>query len=78
MLAVGSVFHSQRRQCRTGHHRFTKPTPIGGGILRHTCTACGAVSFDIREATEPAETQLFKRQGELETFAILRRETFHH
>lgn len=77
-LGLGNMFNSQRRQCRTGRHRYAQPTPVGGGILRHACSACGAVSLDLREATEPAVTQLFRRQGELRTFAILRRQIFNH
>lgn len=78
MLSFGSVFHSQRRECRAGHHRYPKATPIGGGITRAMCADCGAVSLDLREITEPAETQLFKTQDERKTFAILRRQLFHH
>jgi hypothetical protein len=77
-LAIGGVFHSQRRQCLAGHHRYTDPSSIGGGIIRSRCLACGTISLDLREANEPAETQLFKRQDELRTFAILRRQTFYH
>ncbi|MGZ8753839.1 MAG: hypothetical protein ACXW15_01490 [Acidimicrobiia bacterium] len=77
-LAIGGLFHSQRRQCLAGHHRYADPTPIGGGIIRSRCLACGTVSLDLREANEPANTQLFKRQDELRTFAILRRQTFHN
>ena len=77
-LAFGGRFHSQQRQCRAGHHHFTESTPIGGGILRQTCSACRAVSFDLREATDVAAPQLFTRRSELETFAILRRQTFQN
>ncbi len=78
VLSIGSVFHSQRRQCRAGHHAYADATPIGGGITRAMCSACGAVSLDLREVTEPAENQLFKTQDERKTFAILRRQLFHH
>jgi len=77
MLAIGGVFDNQGRRCRAGHHRYAGPNPIGGGMVRSTCTACGTVSLDLREATRPAETQLFKRRDERETFAILRRQLFH-
>ena len=77
-LAFGGVFNSQQRKCRTGDHEFTESTPIGGGILRQTCSACRAVSFDLREATDAAAPQLFTRRSELETFAILRRQTFQN
>jgi hypothetical protein len=75
-LAIGGVFHSQQRHCRAGRHHYEDPTPIGGGILRQACSACGSVTLDLREATEPVATQLFTRQSELQTFSILRRQTF--
>ena len=75
-LAFGGLFHSQRRHCRAGHHHWAQPTPVGGGITRQACSACGEVSLDLREANEPINTQLFTRQSELKTFAILRRHTF--
>ena len=78
VLAIGSVFHSQRRQCRAGHHRYTEAIPIGGGITRAMCRDCGAVSLDLRETADTGESQLFKTQDELKTFAILRRQLFHH
>lgn len=77
-LAFGGMFRSQQRKCRTGHHEFTESAPIGGGILRQTCSACRAVSLDLREASDPAALQLFTRRSELETFAILRRQTFQN
>ena len=76
-MAIGSVLHTQRRQCRAGHHRYAHPTPIGGGITRSTCSACGTVSLDLREATQPAATHFFKSRDERKTFAILRRQLFH-
>ena len=78
VLAIGSVFHSQRRQCRAGHHRYAEAIPIGGGITRAMCRDCGAVSLDLRETADTGESQLFKTQDELKTFAILRRQLFHH
>jgi hypothetical protein len=71
------MFLSQHRQCRAGHHRYTDSTPIGGGISRTTCLACGTVSFDLREADQPIESKLFQQQNERQTFAIMRRELFH-
>ena len=78
VLTIGSVFHSQRRQCRAGHHRYAEAIPIGGGITRAMCRDCGAVSLDLRETAETGESRLFKTQDELKTFAILRRQLFHH
>ena len=77
-LAVGGLFHSQQRKCRTGHHHFTESTPIGGGIVRQTCSGCQAVSLDLREATDATAPQLFTKKSELETFAILRRQVFEN
>ena len=77
-LAFGGVFNSQLRRCRTGHHHFTESTPIGGGILRQTCSACRAVSLDLREAADAAAPQLFTKRSELETLAILRRQAFQN
>jgi hypothetical protein len=77
-LFVGGVFHSQQRQCRAGHHRYADPTPIGGGILRYACAACGNISLDLREANSPVSPALFIRNDELRTFSILRRYTLRH
>ena len=74
-LKIGGLFHTQQRQCRAGHHRYEVPTPIGGGILRYSCTACGSISLDLREANQPLAPKLFTRNDELRTFSILRRYT---
>ena len=76
-FALGNFRHGPQLHCRSGHHEYQEPTPIGGGILRHACSRCGAVSLDLREAAEPAAPQLFKSNSTVKTFAILRRQTFH-
>lgn len=73
-MAIVGVFQDHRDECRTERHHFTEPTPIGGGIVRLTCSRCGNVSLDLREATVPSHTQLFTRTDERQAFAILRRQ----
>lgn len=55
--------------CQDDRHRYGPPQPIGGGILRRLCLACGAVSIDLTEADEPAASgALFRpRPGESQT-----------
>jgi hypothetical protein len=73
---AGWIFKSQQQLCRAGQHEFLDPAPVGGGILRSSCSSCGAVSLDLRDATEPVRSALFTGKGELQTFAILRRQMF--
>lgn len=44
----------QRAACRQGVHSLGPEQPIGGGIVRRTCTVCGAVTIDISNADEPS------------------------
>lgn len=74
LMAIVGVFQTHRNDCRTGRHRFTEPTPIGGGIVRLACSRCGGVSLDLREATVPSHPQLFTGTDERQAFAILRRQ----
>ncbi len=71
LLRAGDSLRNSRRQCRTGH-RYDEALPVGGGILRSSCTACGHVSLDLREAGVASGAQLFAN-GDGRSFAILRR-----
>ncbi|HJR91548.1 MAG TPA: hypothetical protein VJ938_03845 [Acidimicrobiia bacterium] len=58
---MGSERNTGRRRrrkaqadCRQGIHRFAAPQLIGGGMSRQTCSVCGAVSIDLRNADDPA------------------------
>ena len=42
-----------RDGCKRGSHTFGPEQQIGGGIVRLICDVCGAVSIDLREATDP-------------------------
>lgn len=68
LLPIRSV--TARRECDNGFHQYADPTPIGGGILRSACAACGNVSLDLREANVPIDQRLFTKR---KAFAGMRR-----
>ena len=61
---IDRMLRVDARSCRRGEHRYGPPTPIGGGIQRSTCTICGSVSIDVRDASVPKRpTCLFRYAG---------------
>jgi len=48
-----------RVECRENKHRYGSPTPVGAGIQRRVCLACGAVSIDLTGADDPVRPGLF-------------------
>jgi len=56
-----------RVQCRQEHHRFGSAQPVGGGIVRRVCNACGSVSIDLSEIDDAHLPALFQeRMGALD------------
>gem|GEM_PF-6506364 len=52
-----------RAQCRENRHRYGSAAPIGAGITRRVCLACGAVSIDLTGAEPPAPTDVTASPG---------------
>ncbi|MFQ5966964.1 MAG: hypothetical protein ACE5MI_05065 [Acidimicrobiia bacterium] len=53
MRSKRSTSRHARQGCKKGSHTFGPEQQIGGGIVRLICDECGAVSIDLREATDP-------------------------
>lgn len=51
--------------CRRDRHRYGVAKPVGGGIARRTCVACGAVSIDLTSTEDFAGLTLFHERVEL-------------
>jgi hypothetical protein len=61
---IDRLLRADERACRRGHHRYSAPTPIGGGIQRSACSVCGSVSIDLRDVpVPPRPTRLFRHAG---------------
>lgn len=64
--AMGTEQHmrprSQRKallSCRSGNHRYGTATAVGGGMTRRACDVCSAITIDLSQAYQPAESRLF-------------------
>lgn len=49
-----------RIECRQEHHRFGSAQPVGGGIVRRICDACGSISIDLTEVDDAHLPALFQ------------------
>ena len=41
-------------------HHFGEPVAVGGGIVRLTCTRCGAIHLDLARQDAPESSGLFQ------------------
>lgn len=56
--------------CKKGLHMFSPAGPVGGGIIRRTCSVCGFVQIDLTEGSVVSDPNLFSEPTLVSIFQV--------